>query len=78
MIVKYEIIQHDGGWAYKVGETLSETYASHDEAYAAAERAAAEQKIGGETEVIQYEDTKGQWHEEVAKGDDRPETEVKG
>ena len=26
--VTYEIVEHDGGWAYKLGETLSETYAS--------------------------------------------------
>jgi len=32
----------------------------------------------GETRAISWEDGKGKWHEEVARGDDRPETEVEG
>ncbi|MGD9739557.1 MAG: DUF2188 domain-containing protein [Bauldia sp.] len=75
--VTYEIVQHDGGWAYKVGGTFSETFATHDEAKAAAKRAAAEQRVAGETELIDYEDSQGRWHEEVASGADRPETKVK-
>ncbi len=42
--VHYEVVQHDGGWAYKVGDVRSERYANHDEARAAAERAAADQR----------------------------------
>jgi hypothetical protein len=30
------IVEHDGGWACKVGDVLSETFATHDEAAAAA------------------------------------------
>jgi len=75
--VTYEIVEHDGGWAYKVGDVFSETYASHDDARAAAQRAAAEQRVAGETTPISWEDTQGRWHEEVASGGDRPETEVK-
>jgi len=41
-----------------------------------AKRAAAEQRVPGKTEVIQFEDEKGQWHEETARGDDRPSTRV--
>ena len=37
--VVYEIVQHDGGWAYRVGEVFSETFPSHDAARAAAEDA---------------------------------------
>ena len=75
--VTYEIVEHDGGWAYKVGSTYSETFRSHDEALRAAQRAAGEQRVGGATEGIVYEDSEGDWHEEVAKGGDRPETLVK-
>ena len=38
--VTYRIVEHDGGWAYKSGDTYSETFASHDDAKAAAVRAA--------------------------------------
>ena len=75
--IVYEVVQHDGGWAYKVGATFSETFATHDEAKAAAKRAAAEQRVGGNTEAIAFEDEKGHWHEEIASGEDRPETKVK-
>ena len=75
--VTYEIIEHDGGWAYKVGGTFSETFPTHDAALKAAGRAAGEQRVGGSTEGISYEDTKGKWHEEIAQGGDRPETSVK-
>ncbi len=74
--VKYEIVEHDGGWAYKVGATFSETFATHDMALHAAERAAVEQVRPGETTGIEYEDETGEWHEELAPGDDRPEVEV--
>ena len=31
----YEIVEHDGGWAYQVDGTYSETYRTHDAAKAA-------------------------------------------
>jgi hypothetical protein len=76
--VVYEIVEHDGGWAYRVGGTLSEAFATHDEARRAAERAAREQVVSDATTGISYEDREGRWHDEVSAGDDRPETEVKG
>ena len=76
--VTYEIVEHDGGWAYKVGATFSETFSSHDAARQAAERAAREQRVSGEEAGISYEDTKGKWHDELASGSDRPETDVEG
>ncbi len=76
--VTYEIVEHDGGWAYRVDGVYSETYRSHDAALAAARRAAAEQRVAGEDQGITYEDASGRWREEIADGDDRPETEVKG
>jgi hypothetical protein len=76
--VHYEIIEHDAGWAYKVNDTISETYATHDAAKAAASRAAGEQKIPGETGDIIYQDASGEVREESTQASDRPETDVKG
>jgi hypothetical protein len=74
--VTYTIVEHDGGWAYKVGDTFSETFPSHDAALRAAQRAAGEQRLPGETEGIVYEDKQAVWHQEVSSGDDRPATRV--
>jgi Uncharacterized protein conserved in bacteria (DUF2188) len=76
--VVYEVVEHDGGWAYKVGDVFSETFKSHNLAHEAAERAAREQRVAGETTNISYEDTRGRWREETAKGGDRPDTDVEG
>jgi hypothetical protein len=76
--VNYEIVQHDGGWAYRVDETFSESFPSHDAARKAAERAAREQAEPGATTNISYEDKKGHWHEERSPGDDRPDVKVEG
>jgi hypothetical protein len=75
-LVTYEVVEHDGGWAYKVGDVFSETFPSHDEARRAADAAARRQQLEGEPEVIEYEDARGQWHTELADGGDRPETDV--
>jgi hypothetical protein len=76
--IVYHIVQHDGGWAYKVGESFSETFPNHDAARAAADRAAREQRISGWTAAISWEDEKGVWKEELAEGSDRPDTSVEG
>jgi hypothetical protein len=76
--VTYEIVEHDGGWAYRVDGVFSETFRSHDAALAAARRAAGEQRVSGEEAAISWEDERGVWHEELDEGDDRPETEVRG
>jgi hypothetical protein len=75
--VIYEIVEHDDGWAYKVGDVFSESFLSHAEALKAAQLAAAEQRVPGATQIIQYEDENGRWHTETARGTDRPITEVK-
>lgn len=72
----YKIVEHDSGWAYKVGDTFSETFPSHADALRAAELASAEQQVAGNSDGIQYEDTEGEWHEEIADGRDRPQTEI--
>ena len=46
--IHYHIVEHDGGWAYKLGDVYSETFRTKDEAHTAAEIAAKEQHRGGE------------------------------
>jgi hypothetical protein len=75
--VVYVIVEHDGGFAYRVGGTISETYPSRALAHRAAEAAAAEQRTPGETASIEYETPEGKWREERSRGDDRPQTDVK-
>jgi hypothetical protein len=74
----YHIVRHDGGWAYEVEGSFSETFPSHDIALAAARRAAAEQELPGQTTGIVWEDNEGRWHREIARGDDHPSTDVEG
>jgi uncharacterized protein DUF2188 len=72
----YEIVEHDGGWAYRLKDTYSETFPTRAAAVAAANRAAAEQRVPGKPEEIEYEDAKGKWHVEHSAGNDRPDTDV--
>jgi hypothetical protein len=72
----YRVVQHDEGWAYTVDGVFSEPFPTHAAALGAARRAAAEQRVPGSTEVIEYEDADGKWHTETARGSDRPETDV--
>jgi hypothetical protein len=37
---------------------------------------AREQQVAGETSAISWEDERGRWHEELSRGDDRPDVEV--
>ena len=52
-------------------------FPTHAAALKAAKAAAAEQKVPGETEEIEFEDDKGKWHTETASGSDRPTTTIK-
>jgi hypothetical protein len=74
--VTYQVVQHDGGWAYKVGAVFSETFPTHQLAHEAAVSAARRQQVGGDTTAIEYEDGSGAWHDELASGGDRPDTSV--
>lgn len=74
--VVYQIVEHDGGWAYKVDDVYSEPYPTHAAALRAAQIAAIEQRVPGSTHVIEYEDANGHWHTETASGSDRPSTDV--
>lgn len=76
--VKYRIVEHDGGWAYRVDSTFSATFPSHDAAFGAARRAACKQLRPGETTGIVWEDSGGLWHAELSRASDTPQTEVIG
>ena len=74
--IHYRVVQHDGGWAYKLGDVFSESYPSHAAAMAAARRVAREQHVPGDAATIEYQDDKGQWHTEHSSGTDRPDADV--
>jgi len=74
--IHYHIVPHDGGYAYKLGDVFSEPFATHDAALRAAQRAAAEQRVPGDTTIIQWQDNQGKWHTETSAGNDRPEADV--
>ena len=76
--ITYRIVEHDGGWAYQLNGTYSETYPSHDTARAAAVAAAKEQKVPDEDSFIEYADSSGEWRTERADGHDRPDAVVEG
>lgn len=76
MQITYHIAEHDGGWAYRLGDVWSEPFASHDEALAAARRAAERQQVGGDNAEIDYQSGDGRWRHEHVDGGDRPEVEV--
>jgi len=70
--VVYQIVPHDGGWAYLYDGVYSETYPNRDAALDTARRIAAEQRQPGDTEEIEYEDENGRWKTEHVDGRDRP------
>jgi hypothetical protein len=76
--IVYKLIKHADGWAYSVGDTISETFLNHGDARAAAESAAHHHVLAGNTIGISFEDANGHWHEELSDGSDRPVVEVEG
>lgn len=74
--ITYRIVEHDGGWAYGLDGSLSETFPDHDSARFAAAREAKAQGIPDETAFIEYETPDGRWITERADGHDRPEVEI--
>lgn len=74
--VHYTIVQHDGGWTYKVGDVFAETFKTRAEAEAAAKAAAGEQRVATDPKDITYEDAKGRWRTEHSDGTP-PETDVR-
>ncbi|MBY5368737.1 MULTISPECIES: DUF2188 domain-containing protein [Rhizobium] len=59
--ITYQVVPHDNGWAYKLGDTLSETYATADEAIVHAKDAASRQKIGDGDALLAYPSPDGGW-----------------
>ena len=57
--VTYKIVEHDGGWAYTVNGVFSEPFPNRAAALATARRVAAEQRVPGRTEMIEYETPDG-------------------
>lgn len=76
--IHYRIVEHDGGWAYTLQHVFSETFPTRAAALAAASKAAAEQRVPGDTTPIEYQDEAGVWHTETAPGIDRPDADVVG
>jgi hypothetical protein len=74
--IHYKVVQHDGGWAYKLNDVFSEPFRSRATALAAARRVAAEQHVPGDATHIEYQDEAGKWHTELSPGDDRPDADV--
>lgn len=76
--ITYRVVEHDGGWTYKQGDTFAETFATHDEARKAAAMACREQGVPGEVAYIEFQNADGTWVAERADGDDRPDIDVEG
>jgi len=74
--ITYEIAEHDGGWAYKLGDVFSEPFPTHEAALKRAKRVALEQQVGGEPAEISYQTKNGEWRYEHADGGDRPDVGV--
>lgn len=76
MPITYHVAEHDEGYAYRVGDVWSESFADHDAALAAARSAAERQQVGGDPAEITFQLADGTWQTQKVGGGDRPETEV--
>jgi hypothetical protein len=76
MKINYHVGAHDGGYAYRLGDVWSETFATHKAALEAAMIAASRQHLVGQDVEITYQGLDGSWRTEHADGSDRPETAV--
>lgn len=74
--ITYHVAEHDGGFAYRLGDVWSESFADHDAALSAARSAAERQHLEGRDAEISFQLADGRWQTEHASGGDRPETEV--
>ena len=76
MPITYHVMPHEDGWAYRLDDVFSETFANHATALAAARLAAERHEQSDEDRFISYQSEDGRWHQEVAAGRDRPEADV--
>lgn len=74
--IHYRVVSHDGGWAYTLDGAFSEAFPTKQLATRAAQLVAEEQHVPGNTAYIEFQDANGEWHSEVARGDDRPDVDV--
>jgi hypothetical protein len=74
--VYYHVVEHDGGWTYKVGDVFAETYRTREAAEAAARAAAERQGLAADPAEIEYQDAAGRWRSEHSEGDAPPDVEV--
>ena len=74
--ITYHIVEHEDGWAYKLGDVFSERFVTRDDAMEAARRVAAEQRVPGESTIISYQDSEGRWLQEQSRGIDRPDVDI--
>ncbi len=74
--VTYRIVEHDGGFAYKVGDVFSETFPKSRRGAASGPgrggRAAGSPARRGHP----LPGSGGGWHDETAQGSDRPRARV--
>ena len=76
MAVTYHVGEHDGGYAYRLGDVWSETFPDHDSALNAENYAARRQQLGGEEVDISFQLADGTWQEQHVNGGDRPQADV--
>lgn len=77
--IHYRVVEHDGGWAYKLRDVFSEAFPSREAALHRAREVARQQHVPGNTgAIIEYQDAQGEWHTEFSAAGDRPEADVRG
>jgi len=74
--ITYHVAEHDGGFAYRLNDVWSESFADHGAALAAARSAAERKHLEGRDAEISFQLADGRWQTEHASGGDRPDTDV--
>ena len=75
--VTYEIVEHDGGWAYKVDGALSRCSRPMRQRSRQHRPPPLSRKPPARPKRLNTKTRKGKWHTETARGSDRPETHIK-
>ncbi len=74
--VVYEVVEHDGGWAYKFDKVFSETFPTHEAAHAAAAAPPPSSGCRAGPRRSSLRTARASGTRETASGSDRPVTEV--
>ncbi|MAZ17255.1 hypothetical protein [Oricola sp.] len=72
----YEIVEREGGFAWKLGDAFSETYPTRDAASAAAIEDSAKRQSGKARTNAQADGDARRWHDEMADNDTGHETDI--